>query len=370
MGITRRTGGSRVRHAWFTAVLLLLAPSLLVSGVACGGQSAGNNDLLKLVPEDAEGLLIADMNRLREDRDLGEAGNLPPPSEEIDLEEVDTYLIVQLEPTRRVYLLKGRFFFDDLRDDLEDLGYEEDSYRDYEIWSGFKTYAMLEEDGLIVVSDEETAVEQSLRVLHRDSGSLADAENNDLKRILERLGDAPSVAGAAGGQCRVKRCLAWGQAITRYDIDEEAMIAEVALLFSSERAAERAAENHDEVKDFVEGRNTYDMNLADTTSDGEFVLATATMSALAGPAPAPRTPSSTRPIIVTVAPPSGLSREVMENFSTLDLARILVDCNLDQGDADMRKLVSHHGSKENVAWLIEERFSRDRIIDDLLKFKC
>jgi hypothetical protein len=370
------------------AVVVAIIVAVVVVQVLGGGGPLGNSDLMKLAPENAEGIWTADTKFLRQDLDFEEAADLTSPAEEIDIADVDEYTIVYLEPGRRFYLLKGPFLFDDLRDDLEGKGYEEDAYRGYEVWSGVKTYAMLEDDGLLIVSDQQSATEEALKTLYRGSESLADAEDNDLKRILGKLGNAPIVFATVGDQCQVKRCRGWGQATTGYDIDKEELIAEVVLLFSSERAAESAADDYDEVKDFAEGRTGYDTDLADITSDGEFVLGGATVSSAAKSAPTPKAPVPQRPMLVTVAPPtpkapvpqrpmlvtvappSARSAQDLESLSTLDIARALVDCGMNKLHDEMMMEVFVGGGQEKTARRFAEVYSREELITDFYELEC
>ena len=66
------------------------------------------------------------------DEDIIEIGNL-----ELDTSQIEQYAFaVDAEEGWGFVVVKGSFFFDDIRDELEDAGFEEDSYRKYEFWTG------------------------------------------------------------------------------------------------------------------------------------------------------------------------------------------------------------------------------------------
>ena len=291
-----------------------------------------------------------------------------------------------LETGAEVHLLKGTFQFDDLRDDLEEQGHEEDSYREYEVWYGQRNYALFEDDGYVIVSRNKDATEEVLKTLYRGSGSLADAENdNELKRILDKLGNAPVVLAVVGDSCTVKRCQGYGMAAISYDIGEEELSSELVVLFSSERAAEDAADDYDDVADFIE--QTMDLDVADTTSDGEFVLGTGTES-YAPPTPAPtatappptEAPAATEATATTAPPPTEApAREVptagptatpepteIANMSNLDIARDIVECGIDDDrDDDILDITSSQPGvgERQAAIKMEEMYSRRDLID-------
>ena len=264
-------------------VLLVIIVAVVFTQFAGGGPPMPNS-MLHLVPEDADGLRSMDIPATMGDTDFHEYGfpggtlaayvsldweeGMSVGDTEIDLEQIDEYLTVVGDS--EVNLLKGQFQFDDIREDLDDAGYEEDIYRGYEVWTGRQNYALLEATGYIIFSPNQDAVEDVLKTLYRGDGSLADAEDNELKRILDKAGDGLAVvASVAEDECPVKRCQGFGAAFTEVDLDAEAVVTKVVVLFSSERAAEDAADDYDDVADFLDGRLNID--IADTKSDGEFV---------------------------------------------------------------------------------------------------
>ena len=102
-------------------------------------------------------------------------------------------------------------------------------------------------------------------------GSLADAsENNDMRRVLSKLGDAVIVNAAVPGNCPFEHCLGYGWAIT--EIDESSGIGEmnIGFLFRNQRAAAGAAAEYDGILRFL--MNSHGINIQDTKPDGNFVV--------------------------------------------------------------------------------------------------
>ena len=179
--------------------------------------------------------------------------------------------------SERLNILEGNFEFADLRADLEDLEYEETSYREYEVWedrAGRDYYALVGEGQYVLYSKSEDAVKAGLNSLYREV-SLANAEDSDLKRVLDKVGSAPQVWFFNEDQCGIGRCRGYGVAFGGYDATVQEIPASFVLLFSSAQAAERAADEYDEIAAFVEEGVRFQggtIDIADIASDGEFVV--------------------------------------------------------------------------------------------------
>ena len=347
-------------------VVAVITVVMQVMGGDGGGSSASASSLLEMVPEESVSVSIADLRSIREDVDLEEVLDISSPVEEIDIEEIDEYVRVRLETGEVVYLLEGISQFDDLRDDLDENGYQEDSYREYEVWIGPWSYALFEEEGRIVVSNRRDGTQEVLKTLYRGSGSLAKAEGTDLKRILDKLGDAPFVMAVAGDDlCSAKRCQGYGSTPTRYDISREKLHVDFVVLFSSERAAEAAEDDYDEVADFIERQ--VNLDVADTKSEGEFVVGTATRSYAS--AAAPRAPVASAPAAATRAPTVTPPPTELENMSNLEIARAMIDCGIENGTDEIREAVMAAGTRDEAARRLSEITSREYLID-IFYYEC
>ena len=276
------------------AVIAFVAFTLLADG---GPPQPGS--LLNMVPEDAVALVIYDFPTIIVDEDFTEAIDVSDAQitvggeELVNVDQVSQRINMRTDPgSPQVILMKGGFVFEDIRDVLDDHSYADSPYRGYEVWAAANAsgaFALLEESGYLISAPSEDAVEEALKTLYRGSGSLADAESgNEMKRILDKLGENPVVFASVTDSCTVRRCQGYGFAVTGYDIDGEELTAEVAMLFSSEGAAEDAADDYDEVADFI--RQTHGYDIADTESDGEFVLGTGTLEAILTSAPPRQAP--------------------------------------------------------------------------------
>ena len=202
-----------------------------------------------------------------------------------------------------LYILEGDFEFADLRADLEDLEYEETSYREYEVWEdrgGRDYYALVGEGQYVLRSKSEDAVKAALNSLYREV-SLANAEDNDLKRVLDKVGRAPMVWFINEDRCGIKRCQGYGVAFGGYDAVAEEIPMTFVLLFSSAQAAERAADEYDEVATFVEEQTLRggNIDIADIASDGEFVVGS---GKFVPPEPAAVMPAPAQPAAPTASP--------------------------------------------------------------------
>ena len=100
-----------------------------------------------------------------------------------------------------------------------------------------------------------------------------------------------AIAGDLGEQCdnAVSGCSGIGVAYAGSDLDREEITVDLAVLFSSERRAERAADDYDDVAEFLEelldglaedaddfsGLPYADsVDIDDISAEGEFVLGT------------------------------------------------------------------------------------------------
>ena len=277
-----------------------LAAIMVVIIIAVTGCGLTGDDLpgpgspLDLVPEEVDGVFRLDPPAIADDPDMldnaheitgdwliyvdwdaqeATIGNL-----EVDLADVKE--VLYLIDDTDIILLRGALQFEDLREDLEDANYEETPYRGYETWASPQwNFALLEDDGYLVYSTTMSAVEGVLKDLYRGEGSLGADEDADLQRILDKMDDAPAVIAMTGDNCPDRRCQGLGVAFTGTDSRAENFTVNFAVLYSSERAAENAADDYDTIADFLQFFLGLDVD--NTTSDGDFVVGEAT-SAITG----------------------------------------------------------------------------------------
>ena len=245
------------------AVVVVVVVVLLMSG----GGGGGSTELLQLVPEEVEALVILNVaavgaNRADFPGDFNDFGDevLDEIESEFDTEEIqfdeirDYAILVHPAYGGEALLITGEFAFEDIRDDWNEQDFDDDSYRGLEIWSGYNYYALLEDQGAIFVSDNEDFVKDVVKLVDDDSGSLADSTDSNIKLLVDKLRGAPVVIALANDICDdlVTGCIAYGAAYAGADLDRQGVTTELAVLFSSDRRAERAFDDYDETAELME----------------------------------------------------------------------------------------------------------------------
>ena len=206
-----------------------------------------------MIPADSQGVFLLNLQAARDNEEnfpgdfddfaenIQEEIEEEFDTEEIDIQQVSNFSVVELGyDWGDLVLLEGDFSFDDIRDDWEDQGHERDSYKGYELWDGRNYYALLEAEGAVVAAYSEEIIKDVIKNLDRGSGSLADAEDNDLKLILDKFGGLPAAIAIANDFCDddVSGCIGFGMAYAGSDLDREEVFVDLVVLFSSERRAE------------------------------------------------------------------------------------------------------------------------------------
>ena len=265
--------GSSSRKRWLyiggaagaavVAVVVIVVVVMMVSGGGGGASSSA----LEMISDEVETLLILDVGAIRNnpqdfpgDIDDFEEELMDEIESELDTREVgfdqlrDYVLLADRRYSGSALLITGNFAFDNIRDDWEDQDFEDDSYKGFELWDGDDYYALLEDQGAIFVSSNEDMVKDVIKILDDGSGSLADAEENDVKSILDKIGSTPAVLAIVDGGCddRVADCVGYGVGYDGADLGREEITTNNVVLFSSERRAERAFDNYDNVVEYIE----------------------------------------------------------------------------------------------------------------------
>ena len=287
--------------AAIVAVVVIVAAVMLTFG----GGSGGSSSALQFIPDDTEALFMLNMAAIRT-READFPGDYDDFMDEIqdeieseiDTEEIDLEQVTDLALTADdqyyddTMLLLGNFAYDDIRDDWEDQGFEEDSYKGFEIWDGYSYYILFEDQGAIVASGSEDLVKDVINIVDRGTGSLAEDQEGEMARVIAKLGTSPVIVALTrdiGEECgnAVSGCTGIGAAFAGSDLDREEVAADLVVLFSSEHRAERAADDYDDIADLLEelldnlaeeaddfsGLPDADgVDIDDITAEGEFVL--------------------------------------------------------------------------------------------------
>ena len=281
-------------------VVVIVVVALLATGVFGGGGSggaSGGGDVLAYVPGDAGMLVIGDNKAVLngdvpedyvewmedDSEDSSDYGISSETYKALDIhdEEVALFAIVvgDLNGDETLEIVQGDFEYAVIREELEDgLDCEEDDYRGFELWEcpGQKppAVALFEKDGYVVMAIErQDDLEDMLTLKSRTPDKLADAEANELKGILNQVGDGWLRFAFLTEECVIERCEGMAFAIQKSD-DSDSIPASYAVKFSSERAA-AAAEGDIAIDDLIEGlfeNFALDLDIGEVKAAGEFVV--------------------------------------------------------------------------------------------------
>ena len=280
-------------------VVVIVVVVLLVTGVfggGGGGGASGGSDVLAYVPGDAGMVGIGDNNAflngdvpedyvewMEEDsEDSGDYGISSETYKTLDIKDDDVALFAMVADQNlndTLEIVQGDFEYDVIREELEDgLDCEEDDYRGFELWEcpGQKppAVALFEKGGYVVMAIErQDDLEDMLTLKSRTPEKLADAEESELKNILNQVGDGWLRFAFLTDECVIERCEGMAFAIQKSD-DSDSIPASYAVKFSSERAA-TAAEGDIAIDDLVEGLFegfALDLDIGEVKAAGEFVV--------------------------------------------------------------------------------------------------
>ena len=227
------------------AAVVVLLPLLLFGVVGGGGGGGGGSaeDLIKMLSGDAEGVLYLDVAALEDDDDLSDLrrsveSDWDFDSYDIDLRDLDYMAYAEEDGGGHVYLLGGAGDRD-LRDELDDRGYDDDEIDGVEVWvdssTTWEAFAFLP-GGAVLIAYYEEDMEDMLRRRDRGGSSLDD-EMGDVWRDLPS-GYLRAGLGAANCDDTWDGCEAVGVSLEKENSREGKLV--MLVEFDSERDAERA----------------------------------------------------------------------------------------------------------------------------------
>ena len=261
-----------------------------------------HDEILTMVPSNIGGLIfILNMKAIRESRDqlpgdyLTFAQDIEKRIErhlnndEITANEVDTFVFTGQD--NGLILLRGDFKYEDIRFQWQGEDYRKRTYRGYEIWDGADTYAILEDRRTVIGSNYEAYVKDFIRIHDGSRTSLADEEENDLTRVIKKLGTATAtIAVSQEGDCGIRGCRAYG--LTYISTDNHRGKAEInlAILLENEAMARNALEGYNTADEAMQqfamriapgihpGLPSIDsVQIGEIRRDGSFLLAQGTV---------------------------------------------------------------------------------------------
>ena len=324
------------------------APSSTLEGTTVSPTAVKGTStyMLDLIPATTQEISLLDLKTIRENlnrfpgdfdvlkRELSERINDEFDIGAIEIEQVDELALpVAVEDSGYwlTVVLKGNFDFAGIRAAYEEENEERLSYGGYDGYTnwGGEIVVLLEDKGMIYKSSED-GVRALLDILNSGSGSLADAEaeDNELKRILDELGGSPAVMATVvkedsdDDNCGnivfsddVAGCMGIGSAYSGSDDAKDEVYVDIVVLFSSERAAEQAADDSEvitslmeewlgntpeEFAEFIGLDSAEPRGVSDVDTDDDLAKGTGTIG-LGQPLPPP-TPRPTRAPTATSAP--------------------------------------------------------------------
>ena len=257
------------------AVVVVVVVVLIMRG---GGSLPGGP--LGLVPAAAFWVQVVDVERLLAgDAPDDEADDFEDEWEDrlydlgVSLDDLDTLVQAQGDDGT-VLVFDGDLDFEQIRNELDDAGYDDDDYRGYVVWDDgdlwVEAAALLDGRGEVVIGSTD-AGEGMLKALSRSSGSLLQDDDNDLRRALERAGQGWIVFGSEGCQgAGVRGCQAVGASVSE---GSESYLVETTLayLFRDERTAESEL---DDLEDYLDDAFSRDVDIEEVKTDGVFVIVT------------------------------------------------------------------------------------------------
>lgn len=270
-------------------VVVIVIVMLAVTGAFGGGSVSGGESVLGYVPGDAGLVTIGDVRTQTSRAGLEDfvefiqdGGDDPRDTKDIgmDNDNIELFAVVyeSLGGIDNLWIAKGGFEFDDIREELDDgLDCEDDDFRGFEMWEcsgrGFPAaVAIFEKDGYVVIaSQRQSDLERLLTYMSREPEQLANAEDSDMRRILNTVGDG-WLRVAAVDECPVDRCQGSGLALQGHDSDS--IDVSFALMFGSDRAAE-AMEGEIGIDDYITTLLSVlalDLEIGNVKADGEFVV--------------------------------------------------------------------------------------------------
>ena len=200
-----------------------------------------------------------------------------------DAEDVEAVVIVGIGGDTYT-VVRGEFNLRDIQYELEDMAYEEDSYRNLEVWTDQfgASVAVLEGSGMYVYGEREDTVKEILKAIDRGEGFMG--SDAILRRAVDTVGDGffgYSAIGCSGrdvfldiGQSTglLENCESVAFVLTGGDEDESKV--SVGVVFSSERRAESGM---DDIEEYIEDSGFLDADVDDVGLDGEVVTLSLTM---------------------------------------------------------------------------------------------
>lgn len=255
-----------------TISTLLLAFALLAG---CGGSNSAD-DSLDMLLDNTITVFVYDVEAI----DGGEVGDSVRDMFEDYWDSSFASIGILMEETESLTvggraqdgysILMGDYDYDYIRDDLDDQGYEDDDYRDYELWTEgsrrvVESVALMEDAGVVVAGDDD-AVKAVLRNLS-EGESARDGDMESVLRAMDRAGNGWLTVGIDDCDGYPRGCMAVSRSLSvggSYEAQQT-----VVVLFRNEDFAESRL---DELEDNAEESSAAGYSLESIRQSDEFVV--------------------------------------------------------------------------------------------------
>ena len=215
-------------------ILVVFGIAVVIASSGCifgGGNSA--KDMVEMVPEDATAFAHFDIQTMRDDKDLDDSyESIEEMFDEIadfGIDIDDTNYMVE---AGSITILRGKFDLEDVRDELDDVGFDKDDYKDVELWLGESEAVAISKDDIIY--GLEDSVKDCIKVM---KGSEKSVYEDDFKDVIDKLPDG-IVTRVKTSDLEYKGALAWGVVLMKED--EDTLLEQGVLKFDDEDDAEEA----------------------------------------------------------------------------------------------------------------------------------
>ena len=234
-----------------------------------------------------------------------------------DAADVETLMSIAIQ-SAGYFVVKGTFDFGDIERELEARDFEEDTYRDRQVWEHERgeSVALFHESGMYIYGGDDV-VKDVLRALARGEGFMDDEAG--LRRALGAAGDGlvrlamdcdeldmhspgslSTLAGRLDDRCE-------GVAVVVSSRDEDRTDVVIGYVYGSERLAESAV---GDIEESIERSGEIEADIAEIGADGDTVTIRLTVyegssgRVLAAPAPAPTPVPAPAPTAQTAPTPA------------------------------------------------------------------
>lgn len=265
------------------AMGLLVLISLILAVVGCGGDGGGGGDkdaiaIMKKLPKSTETFMFVDVKAMRTDDDLealsdsfsGDSGDMGAMLG-VKMDDVDFVAFAG-----DMYVMEGSFDLAEVREALEDSGFEKDDYEGVEIWEALGFSLVLVDSGCIIMASG-TDAEDCVDAIKGKADSLYEGE--DVSDDMAKLpGDGLVVVWSGGSEGFITEegyagLEATAVSMSKKDADELQMTAMLRF-----KDAASAGDVMDEIKADLEENAESEVTNLKVTQDGQYIKATADMA--------------------------------------------------------------------------------------------